>query len=397
MLSNEPGEGLEIMSRATFVQGGDQQNNFIKLRETLLQDRFREQLSKPLAFWALPNDRRLPLAFLNRTVGELINTPFEELSATPGVGAKKINSLVKLLMRATKDGPPTYAMGPIDQRPAQSNYVRIDNPHGFDACLVPEALWSKWTATIRELRLGNEPLGRIAATLSTLPTVIWTKTLGEYENLTLAQIRGLRTHGEKRVRCVMEVVHRVDSIAQKHRNEGVESIRQRLRSQRIVEITQWLNSELAKQEATMADDVMRFLAEPILKQIQVDCGETVYRIAHQRVGIDGQSMSVREQAQTMGVTRARIYQLLDDCHKVIDVRWPEGKHLLDRMTAKYGAYLSTKPADPALFLAVRQLCFPDRNSPQHRRMDDAGASNQMPPHSAPANISTESMDDRLEA
>ena len=86
-------------------------NSFEAIKRTLLEERYQDRLSKPLAYWALPNDRRLPLAFLNKTIGELVNTPFEELAATPGIGQKKISSLVKLLQRATRDEPPSIPFG----------------------------------------------------------------------------------------------------------------------------------------------------------------------------------------------------------------------------------------------------------------------------------------------
>src|ERR1700709_720363 len=89
-------------------------NSFQSVRKQLLDDRFADRMEKPLAYWALPNDRRLPLAFLGRTLKDLLSTPFEDLTATPGIGQKKISSLVKLLARATKDQPPTVPFGISD-------------------------------------------------------------------------------------------------------------------------------------------------------------------------------------------------------------------------------------------------------------------------------------------
>lgn len=334
-------------------------SSFETVRNLLLQDKFRDRLSKPLAYWALPNDRRLPLAFLNRSIGDLINTPFEELTATPGVGQKKISSLVKLLMRATKDQPPTVPFGLSEL--SDQEQVRIDAGSEFNPSLVSEALWSEWTAVVRKLELGDETLGRVAESLSSMPTVIWTKKLSDYENLTLSQIRGLRTHGEKRVQCVMRVFHRVYQIAERYRDEPVSSLRRRLGSQLMLDVTAWVTDQLSKDGVPTHEEVLKNLAEPILQQIDIDCGETVHRIAKQRLGIDEETLTVREQAQSMGVTRARIYQLLDDCHKILEVRWPNGRTLLDRMTAQYGSYLGSQPIDAALFLAVRQLCFPERS------------------------------------
>ena len=99
------------MNKVTSVEDYKIVSSFQSLRKTLLDDKFADRLEKPLAYWALPNDRRLPLAFLGRTIKDLLATPFEELSATPGIGQKKISSLVKLLSRATKDHPPAVPFG----------------------------------------------------------------------------------------------------------------------------------------------------------------------------------------------------------------------------------------------------------------------------------------------
>src|SRR4051812_9386333 len=86
-------EELQVVSR------------FESLRKILLSEQYTDHLKKPLAYWALPTDRRLPLAFLGRTLEDLLNTPFAELSRTPGIGQKKVCSFVKLLARAANTDP----------------------------------------------------------------------------------------------------------------------------------------------------------------------------------------------------------------------------------------------------------------------------------------------------
>lgn len=340
--------------------------SFESIRDTLLKDRFRERLSKPLAYWALPNDRRLPLAFLDRSIGDLINTPLDELCATPGIGHKKIHSLVTLLVRATQDQPPATPSEFSALAANGDRNLRLDPSHSFNAVLVSEALWSQWTSVVREMNLGDEKIGRVADSLNAMPTVIWTRHLGEYENLTLAKIRSLRTHGEKRVRCVLQVFHKVFETTLRHGDQGSAHLRRQLGSQRIVAVSEWLQQHKHAVEIPTAKEVADRLAEPILRQIETDCGPTVHQIASQRLGIECEAMSVRAQAQTMGVTRARIYQLLDDCNKVLEVRWPDGKEQLDRVTAKFGAQTGANVTDASLFLAVRQMCFPDRTHDESR-------------------------------
>jgi len=363
LVASQYGEEGCDMNRRTVASTRDYEliSSFESIRDTLLQDRYQDRLSKPLGYWTLPNDRRLPRSFLDRSIGDLLGTPFDELSATPGIGQKKISSLIKLLVRATKDQPPSVPFG-MTELSDDNVEMRIDSSHAFDAFLVSEALWSQWTACVRDLNLGNERIGRVADSLKSMPTVIWFKRLSEYEKLSLSQIRSLRTHGEKRVRCVLEVFHKVYEKAQQHGDKGDAELRRQLGSQRIFEVAGWLRQMIAQTELPEQAEVREKLAEPILAQIETDCGVTVNRIACQRLGINGEDqLSVRAQAQAMGVTRARVYQLLDDCHKVLEVRWPHGRQQLDQLTAKMGSQLGTDGIDTALFLAVRQLCFPDRS------------------------------------
>ena len=193
------------VNKATSVEEYKIVSSFHTLRKTLLEEKFRDRLEKPLAYWALPNDRRLPLAFLGRTIKDLLDTPFEELSATPGIGQKKISSLVKLLSRATKDQPPAVPFG-INEL-AESKKPATDGPQAanFDPTVVSEALWSQWRETVEQHGVGAEKLGRLAPTLQALPTVIWRTRLNNYTHYTVAEIRQLKTHGEKRVRVVLEI------------------------------------------------------------------------------------------------------------------------------------------------------------------------------------------------
>ena len=70
------------------------QLRFNELREALDRSDHQNKLNRPLGYWALPRDRRLPYALLDRTLTELIGTAFADISATPGIGPKKVASLV---------------------------------------------------------------------------------------------------------------------------------------------------------------------------------------------------------------------------------------------------------------------------------------------------------------
>ncbi len=146
------------MSQANSAEEHKLVSSFESVRRTLLQEEFRDRLDKPLAYWALPNDRRLPLAFIGRSLGDLLNTPFDALSATRGIGQKKISSLVKLLHRATSDTPPAVPYGlkelADELNPAIEEETRRVTTSGFDPAIVSEALWVQWCDTVRTISPG---------------------------------------------------------------------------------------------------------------------------------------------------------------------------------------------------------------------------------------------------
>jgi hypothetical protein len=338
-------------------------SSFEEVRKTLLDDRYADRLDKPLAYWALPNDRRLPLAFLGRSVGELLATPFSELSATRGVGQKKISSLVKLLQRATSNDPPAVPFGlddlvaRTDGAEAEPLELQVGEGTDFDPTIVSEVLWDRWRETLMQRGVGREKLGRLAPTLRSLPTVIWHTPLRHYLEQSLADIRNLRTHGEKRVAVVLEVVHSVyETLCRCVTNDHLTV---RVLPKFVVPIECWIADALGRVDRLSEPEVRECFTDPLLDQILTDTGTTVHRLAQGRLGIGGQVQSVRSQAREMGVTRARIYQLLEECTRVMQVRWPEGSDQTDQLVAALGDRTQGSPAG-RLLEAMRELLFPHK-------------------------------------
>jgi len=81
-----------------------------------------------------------------------------------------------------------------------------------DAANVSEALWSQWRGTLQRHGLGHEMLGRFAASLQDLPRALWRAPLGVYAGLSLAEIRSLKAHGEKRVGAVLAIFANLHGI-----------------------------------------------------------------------------------------------------------------------------------------------------------------------------------------
>jgi hypothetical protein len=330
-------------------------SSFEAVRRTLLQEEYADRLDKPLAYWALPRDRRLPLALLGRSVGELLSTPFSEISATRGIGQKKISSLVKLLHRATSDSPPAvpYGIEDLNEGVEPAKQAVSDDATLFDPHIVSEALWVQWCDTVRRFHLGREPLGRIAPSLQSLPTVIWQTPLDEYLCRSLSEIRQLKTHGEKRVRVVLEVYHAVHELLAHAQVDNHLSIR--LVPRFVPEVEHFISQAVRRRVPIQRDQLASQLAEPMLRQIEIDSGESVSSLARHRLGVGAEQKSVRDLARELGVTRARVYQLLEDCGKVMHVRWPEGCNQLASLAHLVGA------EGQQLFTLTRQLFFGDKD------------------------------------
>ena len=148
---------------------------FGSLRNLLLSQAYAEHLDKPLAYWALPSDRRLPLALLSRTLRELLGRPFAELSATQGIGRKKIASFVMLLARAANTDPSELPQETLDPQlhltPDPADHSADGD--GFDPMNISEVTWAQWRANVNRHGFARLPLGRFSPSLRNVTRVIW--------------------------------------------------------------------------------------------------------------------------------------------------------------------------------------------------------------------------------
>lgn len=343
------------------------QSSFESVKSTLLK-KGDDRLDKPLAFWALPNDRRLPTAFLGRTLRDLLATPFTHLAATSGIGRKKLATLIKLLVRAAKDeNAPPSALDKLAGEEAVP-ITGTDKTGAFDPTRVSEVVWARWRETARRHGLAQEKLGRLAPSLQSLPSVIWDTTLGSYLDMTLGAMRSLKTHGEKRVQVVLEVFHNVHQMLSHIDPRGELAVR--LSPRNIAMVEDWMAEARSRPAAPEVKQIKDNLAEPILRQLEIDGGPTIGKLARGRLGIGAKAESVRNQSKAMGVTRARVYQLLEECHSIMLVRWPEGRRLLDEFAQWLDEnYSSAESAN--LLASLRELLYPLKfdSVPDHLRAE----------------------------
>jgi hypothetical protein len=342
-------EELQIVSR------------FESLRKTLLSETYTEHWDKPLAYWALPSDRRLPLAFLGRTLRDLLSRPFVELSATPGIGQKKIASFVQLLTRAadacSAELPAEILDPPSDGMPEHADARSAEND-GFDPTNISEVTWAQWRAGVVRHGLVNEAMGRFAPSLRNMTRVIWNTPLGAYTDSTLAEIRGMKTHGEKRIRAVLEVFHAAHTLVAGMGTQDHLVVRIIPRAIDLVE--QWIGRALQRPGIPSEQEIFANFVQPLMEQVRSDATQQVARLAESRLGIGGPITSVRQAARTMGLTRARVYQLLNEINDIMMVRWPTGRHQSHELRERFQAEAVELEQAPDLrqFYAAVELFYP---------------------------------------
>lgn len=303
---------------------------------------WREQ---PLAYWVMGGDRRLPRAFLGYPVGQILATPYAELAATAGVGPKKMAALLVLLQRVAADGNQPASTLAGETPAAPEKHLR--------AAGVSESVWAQWRETVRQSGWKEEPLGRFAESLRELPRVIWHVPLASYLPLSLADVRALKTHGQKRVQAVLDVFATVARAAP----HGAACFGSRPSIRSIADVERWMRSAAFRNEPISADEIRMRLWLPLYRQLQVDVGEQVAGLVAGRLGLFGPETPVAQAARQFGVTRARVYQLLGEAAAALAVRWPDGPGFVRMVSSK----LAQEPDSQervAAFDACARLLFP---------------------------------------
>jgi hypothetical protein len=328
-------------------------------RRLLAGEQYARHLERPLAYWALPADRRLPLAFLGRTLQDLLQTPYAELAATPGIGQKKMRSFVKLLSRAVNTDAAELPADPASLPEISKRSLRQNSDgSGFDAAAVSEMVWEQWRTTVIQHGFGKEPLGRLAPSLKDMSRVIWNTPLETYAGRTLAEMRAMKTHGEKRIGAILEVFYGVHAVAAQMGEQDHLAVR--IVPRLIDAVETWVGQTLQRPGIPSEREISDFFICPLLKQIRCDASRQIVHLAENRLGIHGPVTSVRQAARGLGLTRARIYQLLNEINDILTVRWPLGRHQVYELNDKFQADLENTDLGPNLeqFHAAVELFYP---------------------------------------
>ena len=168
----------------------------------------------------------------------------------------------------------------------------------------------------------------------------------------------MKTHGEKRVRAILEVFHSVHVMVA---NMGTqEHLVVRIIPRLIDEAEQWIGHALQTPGVPSAQELFEHLVRLLLEQVRIDATQQIASLAENRLGLTGPITSVRQVARSMGLTRARVYQLLNEINDIMAVRWPHGRHQMYELREKLMSESKEMESPPDLqqFLAAVELFYP---------------------------------------
>lgn len=302
------------------------QGEFETIRKVLLADCYAPHRQRPLSDWVENGDRRLPLPFLSRSVGEILQTPFETLRGTPGVGQRKLRTLICLLERVRATPPQVLCdrAGATDATTSRWTYGLSED---FDPHKVSDVLWEQWRQTVCRLGIEDEPLGRFAGSLRSLVRTLWWQPLRQYMNCTLAELHKLRVHGERRINSILEVFYHIHQLARDIPADTPLSFR--LAPRAILKAESWVARTLTEVKNSFTLQALQTeLVAPLLAQLRADAKPILAEIAQARLESSPGGNSIRQIARRFQLTRARIYQLLHEIAEIVHVRWPTGRYLV---------------------------------------------------------------------
>ncbi len=322
---------------------------FAATRDQLLNGSNSAQLEKPLAYWALPNDRGLPFALLTQRVHDVLAAPFDSLAATPGIGPKKLKTLLTLLERiALEDrGSAAHPVETADE--AKPVAPPSSTAASFDPSAVSEAQWRQWCDAIVKSNFESEMLGRLAPSLQVIPSRLWRKTLGEYAHHSLSEIRRLKNHGAKRVQAILSIFSEVNRFTSLCDQRSYMTVR--LVPKHITLAGNGLAALLADRNLMTTSEIRTRVVAPLAEQVKIDLGSKAYSVVQSRLGINASPLSINSLTRKLGLTPARIYQYYESVTIVMSVRWPEGHDELSRVCK----IAESQPADPAVVTLLNEM------------------------------------------
>ncbi|PAY16672.1 hypothetical protein CKO51_25625 [Rhodopirellula sp. SM50] len=269
--------------------------------------------------------------------------PYYALLQTKGVGESKLEKLIVLIERALKElvqsddasvvntaGSESVLPDPgVAHRPANS----IPDAENVSLTELTPSVWHHICLCIKRHSLQNYPLGRFSETLDELPRGLWSCPLSDFVDHSIGELKQLKGYGEQRIASVLKVLATTARLVEECPDGTHLGIK--VFPARIERISSWINRVLHDDFLPDYSSLCQHFVLPLLRQLECDLGSQPAEMIERRLGVESEPETLQQIAESFDLTRERIRQLTLRAPEVMEVRWPEGKHLLDDFFEKF--------------------------------------------------------------
>ena len=306
-------------------------------------------LDWPLQRWLQPDDRHLPAALLNQTVRTILQTPFAEIAGRPGIGETRLEKLFAVIDRAANamgwDGGDSFHIA--DEANGDSFFNRfgfpfhvVRNAYFLGAAKTPyweltDRDWESMARLIRHHCLEDYVLGRFARALHGLHPSLWQERICTFTQQRFSELTWQKGFGHLRQTHVVDLIENLAWLLSTLPAQN--DIRVAVLPARIAEANKWIAQLQGHGQLPSVHSICEHFLEPLLAQVKHDLGERGERVSEvtkRRIGEAGQVPTFRDIGNDIGVTGNRIRQLIQQGAVVFQVRWPEGRYLLQGICAE---------------------------------------------------------------
>lgn len=326
---------------------------FESLRQLLVTDFAHPVLQEETREFVEPGDTDLPFEYLAYSVCDVLETPFDRL-AQRWVGHRELVCLLRLLERAaasvrllTGRSDEECATVEISLRPRPTPVPRELDYDG--------KAWFAWCDVINKHDAAKHWLGTVAESLRDIPSTLWCRPLADFTTVTLRGLAELPTVGQKRLELVVDIVRSFAldlSSIQLGTNLSMKLFPGPLRG-----VSEWFDDVLVSRRIPNVEEITVRLVRPLTWQLQRDLPEREADIAIHRLRPDqlansekpedvdeeyvravnhwvrsgGEGKTLAELSGEHKISRERVRQLEAWGPKVLQVRFPQARYLLEAL------------------------------------------------------------------
>ena len=336
-------------------------------------------LDWPLRRWRRIGDWNLPTWMLNQNLRTILQTPFSKIAQIRWIGPVRLEQLVVLLDRARSalNTDRADGFGKVHEGTLSEQSDTVNDEPGFLSQAAREVYflgvantpwwelndrdWSSIVQLVRYHDLERFPLGRFASSLRDLHRSLWQERISNFSHRSFSQLFEMKGYCHVKLTQSVGLIYNLAYLLS--RLPADSDIQTAVFPTTITEANRWLTQWQFGEAEKLPDvpSILEYFVKPLLIQVERDISGRVSAIAKRRIGDGGEPETYREISKDFGVTPNRIRTLIPPAVLVFDVRWPEGRDLLQRVCEQLSVQKKTN-VQQQLLLRISQMFFESRKA-----------------------------------